>query len=269
MELKLSNVLNNFGEFFDRTKNLQLNQEMKIKLITFKNEIVNASLGNLYFNASDNDKLSKNILTFLLKNIRIFNTNVFDYTPDEFSKIMLKLNTDYSNIYSFLLATYDLQPLDSVDELVIEIKNLISNIIPEDCYVDVFKYQAPIGKDTMVAIKFASTDYDINGVRGQKPEIVSLSLNTNKWELQIQGYGGNGGQSIYVLPDKTKPEEKHLALKSVKIPFRKPSANKDAVLKTIEKFAKTWCNTINQYYDRLKYFEYVDYSKFENYTYKL
>jgi hypothetical protein len=92
----------------------------------------------------------------------------------------------------------------------------------------------------------AATADEINRVRGQHPACVSLLLEVDSMILLPQVFGGMGGQCIYRLPNKEIPEERFLALKSIKIPFRRPSPNETAVLKAIEKFATNWRETLKQ-----------------------
>jgi len=65
---------------------------------------------------------------------------------------------------------------------------------------------------------------------------VGLYLDVDRMLLNVQVFGGAGGQKIYLVPDKNNPNEKYLAYASVKVPFRKPQQNKDSVINAIEKF---------------------------------
>jgi len=89
-------------------------------------------------------------------------------------------------------------------------------------------------KEPYIRIMFAANDHAINGVRGQFPQCVSLLLSVNSLELQTQVYGGNGGGVIYRKPNMEDRKEKYLAMKNVKIPFRKPLKTEEAVLKAIQ-----------------------------------
>jgi len=74
---------------------------------------------------------------------------------------------------------------------------------------------------------------------------VSLALNTTKNILSVQIYGGQGGQSIYRETDPNNPKEKYLAFGRIKIPFKRPQCNEDAVLRAIERFAKNYKQAIS------------------------
>jgi hypothetical protein len=77
-----------------------------------------------------------------------------------------------------------------------------------------------------------------------KAQMVSLSLNLNDLVLQPQGYGGNGGQAIYREPNREDPNEKYLAMKGVRVAFRRPDCNEKAVLAAIERFALNYKKTL-------------------------
>lgn len=83
----------------------------------------------------------------------------------------------------------------------------------------------------LIAIKMAVKD---------NLHIVSLSLNPGNMTLQPQVYGGYGGQSIFRKPNKDVAAERHLAMKSIRIPFRKPQPNEESVFKAIKKFAENY-----------------------------
>lgn len=93
-------------------------------------------------------------------------------------------------------------------------------------------------------IVMAAKDHNIHGVEGQRVQVVSLSLNLRTLELQTQTYGGNGGGYITREPNREDPKEKYLAMKSVKVPFRRPAANEKDVLAAIERFAVNYKNTL-------------------------
>lgn len=101
---------------------------------------------------------------------------------------------------------------------------------------------------------------DINQVRGQKPQIISLSLDLKTMELQPQGFGGNGGRSIYREPNLNDPQEKFLAMKSVKIPFRTPQPTAEKIKVCIAKFVDNYIQTLRDNKDILKYKNLVDYN---------
>jgi len=148
----------------------------------------------------------------------------------------------------------------NIEELKTKVQETLNKNLPKQA----FKITS-IGKgwfgDQYIKIGFAASDYLINNVTGQYPQLVSLSL-SNYLELQVQGYGGCGGNRIFRKPDLNHPKEKYLAMKSVKIPFRKPQNNEGAVLRAIEKFCKNWVKAIQDNKDTLMYTDIVDYSIF-------
>ena len=110
-----------------------------------------------------------------------------------------------------------------------------------------------------LAIRIAAKDFLINGVEGQRPQAVSLTLDLTTLELQPQVFGGCGGQCIHRQPNRNLPDEKHLAMKSVKIPFRKPQRNEEAILKAITKFCQNYKQTLIDNIDVLTDQKIVDY----------
>ena len=100
---------------------------------------------------------------------------------------------------------------------------------------------------------------DMNVV-GQKPQVVSLCLNIPELELYPQVFGGNGGNSIFRKPNLEDPTEKYLAMKRIKIPFRKPQPQIDKVLITIQKFVKNYIDLLRANIDVLMYQNEVDYN---------
>lgn len=145
--------------------------------------------------------------------------------------------------------------------MIEKIKNILAAEVP-NFYTNVWEWQG-LG-DKYIGIFIAASDYDINQVKNQKPQAVSLSLCLNDLELRPQVYGGNGGQSIYREPNPNDPAEKYLWGKSVKVPFRKPQPNEAAVLKAIAKFCQNYKQTLINNIDVLKYRDIVDYKALLN-----
>lgn len=131
-------------------------------------------------------------------------------------------------------------------------------------YFYVKEYKDYFGDGKNLGIKIAASDYEINNVKGQTPQSVSLALSLSTLELHPQVFGGNGGRVIYREPNKEDPSERYLAMKSVKVPFRTPSKDEKSVLAAIEKFAINYKKTLKENIDTLKYKEYVDYDKLLN-----
>ena len=142
-----------------------------------------------------------------------------------------------------------------------KIQSVLESVLPKETFINVSTYKACFGGES-IKIFFAANDHDINKVQGQKPQAVSLRLQLNDLDLAVQVFGGNGGQSIYRDPNMQDPKEKYLAMKSVKIPFRRPQANEEAVLKAIKKFAENWLKALNENKEVLRYKDIVDYTPF-------
>jgi hypothetical protein len=107
----------------------------------------------------------------------------------------------------------------------------------------------------------AASNYEINRVSGQYPQYVSLMLDLSDMDLHTQVFGGNGGDRIYLIPDKNDPKEKYLAMAGRRIPFRKPKPNEKNVLDAIRRFAQNYRNTLVENRDRLMYQDVVNYDE--------
>lgn len=103
-----------------------------------------------------------------------------------------------------------------------------------------------MGKSEYIAIKIAAKDFLINGVRGQRPQAVSLNLDLDTMELTPAMFGGNGGQSVYREPNLNDSKEKYLAMKRVKVPFRKPEGTEEAVLRAVQRFCIRYKETLKE-----------------------
>lgn len=116
--------------------------------------------------------------------------------------------------------------------------------------------------DERIKIAIATSDKLINGVRGQYPDLISFSLDKDL-NLQAQSFGGSGGGSLYRNINPENSDERYLAMKSVKVSFRKPQQTEKAVLGALERL------TIN-YYETLLTFKrqgllrYADLSDYDN-----
>lgn len=148
------------------------------------------------------------------------------------------------------------------------IKNQIESILTSklpNFAIKVIERKNFIGNGTYLAIFIASTmDKTIHNVTNQFPDFCSLRLD-NDLTLETQCYGGFGGGSLYRNIDNNA-DEKYLAMKSVKIPFRKPQQTEKAVLNAISKFADNYLKTLKdiQSMGLLRYTDLVDYSKLLN-----
>ena len=112
-----------------------------------------------------------------------------------------------------------------------------------------------------ICLWIACSTHEINRVQGQRPQMVSLMLDLKDMELRPQVFGGNGGQCIYREPDRNNPMERHLAMKSVKVPFRKPKGTPEAVVECVGRFCDAYIKTLNDNYDQLRYKDVVEYDK--------
>lgn len=142
-----------------------------------------------------------------------------------------------------------------------EIKTILQNELPIDTYLVVSEWKGAFGS-RYLKIGFAASHIDINNVRGQKPQLVSLSLDLETLALTTQSYACQGGGSIYREPNREVANEKWLAMKSVKVPFRRPKCEKEAVLRAVKRFANNWLKTLNANIDVLCYRDLVDYESF-------
>ena len=146
-------------------------------------------------------------------------------------------------------------------ELIQKIYNVLNNVLPSNTVITVWEYSL-LGKH--IGIKFHPQAETIHNVSGQYPQIVSLSLDLQDFELYPQMFGGNGGQFIYREINPDDPKEKYLAMKSIKIPFRKPKPEEKFILNAIERFAKNWLKALNDNIHVLRYKDMVNYEEFLN-----
>ena len=136
----------------------------------------------------------------------------------------------------------------SLEEIGLKITDLLKRVLPSKTYINVEPYKGMASR--YLAIEFAASSDFVSGTRGERPQLVSLCLNS-KLELQVQMYGGAGGNMIYRRPDKSKDSEKHYAMVGIKIPFRKPQPNEKSVLQAVENFAKAWVKALKDNADVL------------------
>lgn len=142
-----------------------------------------------------------------------------------------------------------------------KIENILKETLPSKTHIIVRDIKNIFGEPEIM-ISFAVSDYNINGVSGQKIQVVSLLLNLNDMELRPQVFGGCGGRVIYRKPDLTDPKEKYLAMKGIYLPFRKPIAEEKYVLAAIKRFAEKWVKTLQIHKDNLVHQDLVDYDDF-------
>ena len=137
-----------------------------------------------------------------------------------------------------------------------QIETILTNKLPNFA-IKVIERKEYFGNGTYLAT--------IHNVTNQFPDLCSLRLD-NDLTLETQCYGGCGGGSLYRNIDKNNADERFLAMKSVKVPFRKPQQTEKAVLNAISKFADNYLKTLKdiQSMGLLRYTDLVDYSKLLN-----
>ena len=140
-----------------------------------------------------------------------------------------------------------------------EVKNILENNLPKGFNIIVNERKTFYGTEALKII-FSPNTTQIHNVRGQFPQVVSLNLCLDKLELEPQSFGGNGGRLIYRDIDKNNPSEKYLAMKGVKVPFRKPKKEIEAVKRALKKFCENYIKTLQDNKEVLLYKEVVDYS---------
>lgn len=141
-----------------------------------------------------------------------------------------------------------------------KVTQILKNTLPEGVHYEVEEYNTSIGKEQSLLIIIAANDYEINRVKDQNPQRVCLNWNLITNELEPLNFGGMGGQSINRKPNLNDDSEKHLAMKSVKVPFRRPRPETEKILKAIERFAQNWLKTLRENKKDLMYNDIVDYS---------
>jgi len=149
------------------------------------------------------------------------------------------------------------------DQMLKQVQELVNKTLPQKAYKDIALTRWGLGGD-MIRIMFAASDHDINRVKGQKPQIVSLALTIDSLELEVQHFGGDGGQSIYRKPNMDDPSEKYLAMKSVRIPFRRPQNKEKAVFNALEKFCINWVKALKENREVLVHQDVVNYDELLN-----
>jgi len=140
-----------------------------------------------------------------------------------------------------------------------KIESILKKVLPSQAF-RIIQEREFLGEKYLI-IGFAAKDYLINGVTWQYPQFVALMLDLTDLDLHTQHVGGCGGQNIYRKPDMNHPKEKYLAMKRVKIPFRKPKPTEEAVLKAVERFALRWVQVLKDNKEVLMYRDIVDYDE--------
>lgn len=152
--------------------------------------------------------------------------------------------------------------MEATKEQIIEkIREILEKNLPTNTKIWIYSYKI-FGEH--IAIKFAPSDHLINGVSGQYPQLASLAIDLEDLELSVQMFGGSGGNRIYRKPNMQDSKEKYLAMKGVKIPFRKPKPELKFIYGAIERFCRNYVKVMRENKDQLMYSEYVDYDTYLN-----
>jgi hypothetical protein len=151
-----------------------------------------------------------------------------------------------------------------METLVTKIKSAIENNLPTKLFhIEVSETKGAFGGN-YVRIIISAKNIDMNNIRYQQPQIVSLLLNKDTLELEPQIFNGSGGRRVMRNPNLNLDSEKYLCMFGEKIPFRKPKPNEESVLKAIEKFTQGYVKLLIQFKDVLRYSEIVDYNQLLN-----
>lgn len=166
----------------------------------------------------------------------------------------------HKTMTSRTISTNIVRPSIITKTLEDKINDILNEVLPSKAFRYVGLNERGFG-GSYIKIAFAANEININNVSGQKPQLVSLTLNLDGMELYPQCFGGNGGQSIYRKPNLELREEKFLAMKSVKIPFRKPKPEEKFILVAIRQFAQNWLHALNANREVLMYQDLVNYDE--------
>lgn len=140
-------------------------------------------------------------------------------------------------------------------ELIIKIEEAIRKEVPSATQVRVFEHNVIIPS---LQIKLYVPGPTINNVPRQFIQRVLLVLNLENMELMAVI------QRITRKINPNHPREKYLAQVGVKIPFRKPAREEEAVIRACARFAKRWVEALKENVDVLMYQDLVDYKQFLN-----
>ena len=146
--------------------------------------------------------------------------------------------------------------------MVTKIKNILTNILPENSNIIVSQRNNSFGGGAYIKIAFSPNTKQINDVRGQFAQVVSLKLQLDTLELTPQIFGGNGGKCIYRKPNLNNPKEKNLAMSRIVIPFRKPKTIEKNVLDAIKRFVENYIKALKENIDTLMHQNIIDYKEY-------
>src|SRR5690554_106801 len=143
----------------------------------------------------------------------------------------------------------------TTQELIIKIEEAIRKEVPSTTVVRVLKYGRIVPS---LQIKMFVPGPTINNVPGQFIQRVLLILYLEDMELRPIFRG------IARKIDPNNPREKYLAQVGIKIPFRKPAREEEAVIRACARFAKRWVEALKENVDVLMHQDLVDYKQFLN-----
>jgi len=143
----------------------------------------------------------------------------------------------------------------TTQELIIKIEEAIRKEVPSTTVVRVLKYGRIVPS---LQIKMFVPGPTINNVPGQFIQRVLLILYLEDMELRPIFRG------IARKIDPNNPREKYLAQVGIKIPFRKPAQEEEAVIRACARFAKRWVEALKENVDVLMHQDLVDYKQFLN-----
>lgn len=143
----------------------------------------------------------------------------------------------------------------TTQELIIKIEEAIRKEVPSATQVRVFECNMMIPN---LQIKLYVPGPTINNVPGQFIQRVLLILYLEDMELRAVT------QRITRKVNPNHPREKYLAQVGVKIPFRMPAREEEAVIRACARFAKRWVEALKENVDVLMHQDLVDYKQFLN-----
>jgi len=143
----------------------------------------------------------------------------------------------------------------TTQELIIKIEEAIRKEVPSATQVEVRRYNGFIPN---LQIKLYVPGPTINNVPGQFIQRVLLMLDLTDMELRAII------QRITRKINPNHPREKYLAQVGVKISFRMPAREEEAVIRACARFAKRWVEALRENVDVLMYQDLVDYKQFLN-----
>lgn len=143
---------------------------------------------------------------------------------------------------------------EELQDTVEQFKSVATQALPK-FFTEVKIHEGIFGAKNIVILA-AVSDHNINRVRGQHPQVVSLFFDMKEKTLVTTYYGGCGGQAIYTIPQKNP----YLAMEGVKIKFRKVTGLEPA-LKATAKFLGNYKQALKENRQVLMYQDLVDYDQ--------